>query len=158
MTQREKDTMKIFKQYKKSMVKSMGSNITSSNILNDKGNKLFGNRYLGTFSQDNLPFALIKRKKSTTLAIINTDVLGKKGEHWVALYITPKTIYIWDSYGRPSKKLLPVFAKQLKYHKIRSIDTDPDSDQANTSTICGQLCLAWLLTVKKAGIKNALLI
>jgi hypothetical protein len=163
-TIREKNVMKVFNVHKKAMLKSMGHNITSSTILNDKGNQLFnnivanGNMYLGTFSQDNLPWHKIKNKKKPIMAIINTDVANKPGVHWVALYITPKTIYIWDSYGRDTNKLLPVFAKQMKFYKIKSKDADPDKNQTNTSKICGQLCLSFLSTVKQVGIRNALLI
>ena len=149
----EKETLIIFNKYKKTMIKLMGSKSTTSRQLNIIGNQLFGNRYIGTFSQDNIPFHKVK---PDTFAIINTDTQGKPGVHWVALYFTAKTAYVWDSYGRDSNKLLPVFIKQLKLRNIRFKNSDPDEDQSRTSEICGQLCLAFMLTVDKIGVMNAM--
>ncbi len=149
----EKQVLKIFNKHKKRLIKSMGIKSTTDRQLNIIGNQLFGNQYLGTFSQDNLPFHKVK---SNTFAIINTDTAGKSGVHWVALYFTSKTAYIWDSYGRSSRKLLPVFTKQLKTHKFKFIDSDPDADQSKKSEICGQISLAWMLTIKEVGIVNAM--
>lgn len=33
--------------------------------------------------------------------ILNTDNHSKKGEHWVAIHITAKTLFFADSFGRP---------------------------------------------------------
>jgi hypothetical protein len=149
----EKEILKVFNKHKKRLIKLMGTKSTTDRQLNIIGNKLFGNQYLGTYSQDNLPFHKIK---NNNFAIINTDIAGKSGTHWVALYFTAKKVYIWDSYGRSSKKLLPIFTKQLKTRKLKFIDSDPDEDQSYKSEICGQLCISIMLTIKDVGVVNAM--
>jgi hypothetical protein len=149
----EKEVLKVFNQHKRKLIKLMGSGSTTDGQLNAVGYTLFGKRYIGTYSQDNLKFNKIK---NNSFAIINTDTKNKGGVHWVALYFTPKTVYIWDSYGRSSHTLLPIFVKQLKNRKLKFIDSDPDADQSKKSKICGPLCLGWMLTVKEVGVLNAI--
>jgi hypothetical protein len=149
----EKEVMKIFNKHKKMLIQLVGTKSTTDTQLNTIGNKLFGRQYLGTFSQDNFPW---QKVRTDSFAIINTDTQGKAGVHWVAVYATAKTIYIWDSYGRNSKQLLPIFTKQVLTRKLKFKDSDPDADQSKKSQICGQICMAWMLTVKQLGIANAL--
>jgi hypothetical protein len=149
----EKNVLKVFNKHKRKLIKSIGTNSTTDGQLNIIGNQLFRNQYIGTYSQDNLPFHKIKNK---SFAIINTDTKNKGGVHWVALYFTPKTVFIWDSYGRDSRVLLPIFTKQLSNRNIKFKDSDPDADQSKKSKICGPLCLSWMLTVKEVGVKNAM--
>jgi hypothetical protein len=155
----EKEVMKVFNKHKKTLLQQMGINSTSDTQLNTVGNELFGKQYIGTFSQDSLPWKRVHsalKKNTNSFAIINTDTFGKAGVHWVALYFTPKTVYIWDSYGRDSKKLLPIFIKQLKSRKYKFKDSDPDADQSKKSQICGQISLGFMLTVQDLGITNAM--
>jgi hypothetical protein len=151
----EKQVLRKFKTNKKKMIEILGVKSTLDSDLTDLGKKLFDSMYLGTFSQDNLPWSKIK-KKNSIYAIINTDTSKGPGVHWVALAITPKTIYIWDSYGRNAERLLPKLTKQIKGKKIKIREADPDKDQSDSSEICGALCLAWLSCVKQLGIRNSL--
>ena len=149
----EKEVLKVFNKHKRKLIKLMGTKSTTDSQLNTVGNALFGRQYIGTYSQDNLKFNKIKNK---SMAIINTDTQGKGGTHWVALYFTPKTVYIWDSYGRSSRVLLPIFTKQLSTRKLKFIDSDPDVDQSKRSEICGQICMSILLTINEVGVRNAM--
>jgi hypothetical protein len=154
----EKEVLKSFNKHKKALIKAMGTKSTTDRQLNTMAKQLFGAKYLGTYSQDNIPWKKVNSilNFNNTFAIINTDPVGKHGVHWVALYITAKTVYIWDSYGRNSKALLPLFVAQLKTRKYRFKDSDNDIEQSKKSQICGQLCLSWMLTVKDLGIMNAM--
>ena len=52
--------------------------------------------YLGTFPLDRLPDLPKKFPKSI---IINTDQSNKPGDHWIAIVLTEKHAYYFDSFG-----------------------------------------------------------
>ena len=52
--------------------------------------------YLGTFPLDRLPELPNKFPKSI---IINTDQSNKPGDHWIAIILTEKHAYYFDSFG-----------------------------------------------------------
>jgi hypothetical protein len=88
--------------------------------------------------------------------IVNTDLYGKPGVHWVSVIITRKRVYVWDSFGRASNKLLKVLSKNSKIANKLIVDADYDPEQKISEMLCGQISLAWLLTADEVGIKNAL--
>ena len=45
-------------------------------------------------------------------SIINTD--NGAGVHWTSVYQDRHNVYVWDSFGRDIKKLMPEFAKRAK--------------------------------------------
>lgn len=137
---------KLFLKTKTQLIKKLGDKALNNTQLDSIGKQLFGKRYIGTHPQDRTVF-------KNGFQIINTDTYGKAGVHWVALYITPKTIYVYDSFGRPTKKLLKVLSKNAT-RKI--VDSEYDPEQFGNSQICGHLCLSWLHVVKTMGIKQAL--
>jgi hypothetical protein len=74
------------------------------------------------------------------------------GTHWCAVVKNKNTYYIYDSFARTSRRLLPVFSKGRLV-----IDSDTsDQEQFGSSEICGQLCLSFLQVVKEHGIRNAI--
>ena len=77
------------------------------------------------------------------------------GSHWVAIYTTAKTFYIYDSFGRHTTNLLPILNHKLNTKKVKH---HTELNKFGTTEICGQLCLAWLCVVKKYGIKKAMTI
>ncbi len=112
----------------------------------------FGKKYIHTFKGVYMQDSNIKFNTSAECFIINTDLEGQRGEHWISIYKTKdQNFYIYDSFGRKSKKLLPYFIKDKKY-----IDADYDPEQMVYQSNCGQRCLAWLLFREKYGIYNAL--
>ena len=61
--------------------------------------KIFG----GVFARNKIPDI---PKDKTVAYIVNTDPALKPGQHWVAFYITKKTVYsLFDSYGLPLKRI-----------------------------------------------------
>jgi hypothetical protein len=126
---------------------TMGTiNVTNNLELDKICNILFRKKYLGTFASDKLP--LLSKKKP--FAIINIDKYGKGGSHWVACAFQNNNIYIYDSFGRKTKKIIP----HLRYKNV--IDSDYDAEQNVNEDNCGQRCVAWLLVFQTYGKKNAL--
>ena len=146
----EKEVNKVFQIYKKQLITKLGTDVTTNHQLEKLGYKILGTRFKGVYSQDEFPFS------KSGYFIVNNHKSSQPGEHWVAIYQTTHTIYIFDSFGRKSNKLLPMLYKNAKAYGKKVIDSDYDVDQKISTSICGPLSLAWLLTVKYVGIKNAL--
>ena len=147
----EKKVEDVFRQYKTKLLKVLGRKATYDSDLTRVGKQLFGSKYLGTFPQDKAPLG------RTGMAIVNTDVSTGPGVHWVALYLTPKTVYVYDSFARSTSKLLKILTKNAKTKKINMLESDrTDKEQKKTSEICGVLCLAWLAVVQSLGIRAAI--
>jgi hypothetical protein len=118
--------------------------------LEKVGYAVLGARFKGVFAQDTLPV------KTAGYFIMNTDKSSQPGTHWIGLISTQKRIYVFDSFGRKSKKLLPILCRNAKAVNKTVIDTDPDLDQKATAMTCGPISLSWLLTAKQVGITQAL--
>lgn len=127
--------------------------MTMTSELDKIGKKLFKNKYIGTFAQDELPDAIYE-KNNNLYAIINVDTKLMSGSHWVAIAGLPNStkILVFDSFGRASKTLLPT----LKQTNV--INTDLDAEQKQIQESCGQFSIAWLIFLDKYGFKNAKLI
>ena len=151
----EQEVETCFKKHRTAIYKKHPKKTPMDNTQTDTVGKAYlGSKFLGTFSQDKVPLG------RTGFIMANTDVSGKPGVHWVGIYSTPKTVYIYDSYGRPSDKLLKLLTKKAKDKNIRIKDSDlSDAEQygsGKTSSYCGQSSLAWMFCVNDVGIKNAL--
>lgn len=89
------------------------------------------NCYLGAYPKNRLP----ETKRKHFALIINTDNAELPGEHWVALIITNKTGYYFDSYGlKPDKKEIINFIKQKCPKRLIYNDRQIQSFR---STYCG---------------------
>lgn len=144
----EKEVNKEFRLRKKQIIKILGRKSTTDQQLTSLGKKLFGKKYVGTFSQDYKP----KKTPKCQYFIINTDVLGKPGKHWVAIVKNNNTYYIYDSFARSAKRLIPIFVKGKLI-----VESDlSDQEQRGLSQVCGQLCLSFLSIVHTYGIRTAL--
>jgi hypothetical protein len=138
-----------FRLAKKSLLKSLGSKGLYGDVIDKEGKRLFGSKWKGVHTQKDVPM-------TNGFHIINNDFIGG-GQHWVALYVTPRTIFVYDSYGRKTGKLLPLLVRRAG--KRRVVDSDHDGEQIGyTSQVCGVLSLVWLMMVSRHGIKKALLI
>lgn len=92
-------------------------------------------RFLGVFAADEFP-------SKRGCFILNTDVAGLPGKHWVAVINLPKKQLFFDSYGRGASfyhnKLWKAFSN-FRPSKMRL--------QSRTSTVCGDWCLLFLFRV-----------
>lgn len=143
-----------FKKIYNEVVKLIGHSKTTDSIeLNKLCKKLFGKQFKGVYAVNAVP-----KIQKNSYYIINTDLRGRGGIHWCALITgNGKTVYIYDSFGRPTKKVLNLLSKKLikKGYKIK--DSNYQQEQFGTkSAMCGQLSVAWLVFAKKYGITKAL--
>ena len=139
----------VFRIYKNELIQKLGRRALNNDTIDKYGKILFQSKYKGCYAQ-NQPF-----EKKSGFYIINTDLESGKGIHWVALILTAKTAYVYDSFGRDPKKLLPHLIQHLANYKIVSSDRK-DKEQIGNSSICGHASLAFLLTTQKLGIKSAI--
>ncbi len=151
----EKDVEKEFRYLVKKYNKTLGSNGTWGDALNQLGISTYGKKkWCGIYDQKNMPWRKIKNSKCL-YGILNNDYVGE-GEHWLAFYVKDKQFYIWDSYGRSMKEIVPVLEKKLKSQRIRYKSNDRDRNQTDTQKDCGSRCFAWLEIVDNMGIRKAM--
>jgi len=146
----EKGVNSYFGAGKRKYINSLGRKGLSNIQLETTCRDLFGSKFKGVYMQDDLLPHMMK----PGYYIINTDINDGGGIHWIALVLTPKTAYVFDSFGRPTKSVLPILYKNLiKTHKV--VDADYDQNQKGDSQVCGQLCIAFLICCKKFGVITA---
>ena len=138
---------KLFLKYKKQFIKELGK----LSLYDNQFKKIIP-WVNGVYCQDE---AIIK----PGYYIINTDVSSGKGEHWIGCYQTKTRCYLYDSFSRTPKFLVPIFLKKLEKKGIKVFESDTsDSEQYGQTEVCGQLCMAWLSVIKKIGIRKAMTI
>jgi hypothetical protein len=140
----------LFQKYKKKFTKQLGSKATYDTDLDRVAKKEFGSKFQGVYAVDDQ--FLVKNNK---FYIINTDTKSGPGEHWVAVYLTTKNLYFYDSFSRDAKSIVPKLVKRFQHRHIIQSD-QKDAEQFGSSEICGVLCLAFLSVVRDIGIKQAL--
>ena len=143
---------KFFLDSKNSILRHIGRNPMTDVELMKFGKKILGNKFKGVLLQDEL----IDIPNGSGVWIINTDKKNGKGIHWIVVWITPKHAYIFDSFGRDTKKIVSVLYKNIIKSGRYIIEADHDQNQKGNSMICGQLCIAFLITVIKYGIKKSI--
>lgn len=140
----------LFKKYKTKYIKQLGRHPLSTNEIDAAATTLLGTKYKGSFAQDE------KFPKKSGYYIINTDIASGPGIHWISCKISPKTAWIYDSFGRDTQKIAPFLVKYLHPRKI--IHSKRDKEQKEAEVICGQMSCAWLAVAHDLGIKYAILI
>lgn len=141
---------RYFLKEKNRLIKKLGRQALSNHQLDDICPPLLGKKYRGCFMQDEI------KDYKNGYYILNTDTKEKSGVHWISVYNTPKTAYIFDSYGRDTNKITPILKKTIEGSGRRIIESDKDQDQKGDSQICGHLCVSWLLCCQKFGIKKTI--
>ena len=146
---KESEVHNIFLGYKNQLINQLGRKPLFNDVLEKVGKKLIGTRFKGVFAQDRFP------ADKVGYYIVNTDTSNQSGTHWVAIINTKKNVYIHDSYGRKSKSILKYVVRNSKALQKKIVEADPDLEQGN-SNVCGCIALAFLLTAKQVGVKQAL--
>jgi hypothetical protein len=140
---------KLFLKHKRKYIKKLTNKAMTNFQIDEIAKKEF-TPWRGCNSQD----AIIWKPGYQT---INNDISSGPGIHWIAIFIRGKTIYVYDSFGRPTPKLLKILTQQAKNRSFKIVDSQYDKEQfGNKSEICGQLSLSWLTVVRELGIKQAL--
>lgn len=149
----EKSANKMYNNILKKIVTPLvGDKSTFQHDLEKAGRKLLGTEFKGVYPSDKIP-VLNDLKK---YAIINLDKSTEPGSHWVAIAHQNQKIYVYDSFGRKTVKILPALFQSGNGSKI--LDTEPDPEQKIDETNCGGRSLSWLIFFEHYGSKNALLI
>ena len=99
-------------------------------------------QFLGCFPLDQLPEFPTQFPKS---CIINTQTSTKVGEHWIALILTKKHCFYFDSFGLPIinqsiQQYLNTHYKILRYSDV--------CIQHVESVKCGEFCIVFVTQVK----------
>jgi len=89
-------------------------------------------------------------------AIVNLDRSTQAGSHWIALAYHNNKVYVYDSFGRQSTKIIPSLWTSGNVSTI--VDAQHDAEQDMSEQDCGQRSLAWLMFFDKWGASNAILI
>lgn len=137
-----------FNTLKKLIIKEWGRSALNDLEVTKIGKALLNSKYKGTYPQDKLPF-------KPGYFIINVDHHGFPGSHWCAVFVSNKNMYIYDSFARPSKKLLPYLYETAKKKGYKIINVNGKSDQKKNSQVCGPISVAWLKAVDRYGIESA---
>jgi len=138
---------KLFLNHKKMLIKQYGKGA----LYDDQIKKIIP-WVNGVYAQDE---AVIK----PGYYVINTDNSNGEGEHWIGAYITKKSCYLYDSFSRTPKYLVPSFLEKLNKRGIKVYQSDKkDKEQYGNSEVCGVLVCSWLMVVKELGIRKAMTI
>jgi hypothetical protein len=127
----------------------LGDIALSDKTLNTVCKKLFNSKFLGVFMQNsNIP-------SKDGYIIINNDFIGGPGIHWLSGILVGKNMYIYDSFGRLGKNILPklVARMQAKGYTIYNADTSDQDQYGSTSVDCGHRSCSALMIAHKYGIK-----
>ena len=99
-------------------------------------------QFLGCFPLDQLPDFPTQFPKS---CIINTQTSTKLGEHWIALILTKKHCFYFDSFG------LPIINQSIQQYLNTHYKIVRYSDvciQHVESVKCGEFCIVFVTQVK----------
>ena len=123
-----------------------GKDETYSQQLNTISKSLLKDKFKGVFASDEMPTLTVLKP----YAIVNVDKSNQPGSHWLAMARVRNKTYMYDSFGRKVKTLIPSITKK----KVHNIDTS-DAEQEISQNSCGARCIAFLLLVEMFGMKYA---
>ena len=120
----------------------------SSGKLERIGQRLLGNAWNGVHPLDKLPY-LIEGGY-----IVNTQTSNLDGEHWLAFYIKPMEILVFDPYGFYYPALLVTKLQSVG----KNIHYNRNQYQSFNTKDCGQHCLKWLCMIHRKDVIILMLI
>ena len=142
--------LKLFHSHRDRLIRELGRQALDSDQINEVGRREFRKRWGGVYDQSTW------QPQPNRFYVVNTArTVNSPGYHWVGIYVSPSGIATaYDSFGRNVHKLLFVAnhtAKKLLHHTLQG--TDPKPEQRGRSQVCGDLSLAFLLTVRDLGVR-----
>jgi len=104
---------------------------------------LINQKFYGVYPCDIQP-KLSKKNKIFSI-IFNTGDSSTPGEHFIALYFTPRSVFYFDSFGKkPLDQNIKLFInRNIDRRKLVCFDRKIQSDH---SSFCGFFCTAFLLS------------
>jgi len=113
----------------------LGVNATSNITLERFAKKIFGRRFLGTFSADDYPPD--DEVHNGEMYIVNNQTSAQHGEHWVGCYKWHDGIYAYDSFARRLRHVSRHFGEH--WNRVNSW-----RDQSYKEKNCGARSIAFL--------------
>ena len=141
---KEKDILKIYNSVLKEIEYVLGNDTTYDNDLYKIGKELFNKKFKGVYARNKKP-----KLKNNECCILNLDYSYQSGSHWISIYCKNQILYIYDSFGRKTNKILEDDIKNY-------IDSQNDAEQHIMENNCGQRSLSWLWCVYYYDLNNAL--
>lgn len=124
----------------------LGDKSTYGSDLDIVCRRLFGSKFAGVFPVDRLQFG------SGIYAIVNLDTSDKPGSHWCGcIKQSNSKLLVYDSFGRKSKKILPILSAKYKIQ-----DTEDDVEQPIDFEDCGPRSIASIFVYDQYGKKKFL--
>jgi len=136
--QRQLEEMQLYNH----AMEGRGLYLTPTNVqLEELARRMHIPFFRGVFMRNNLPISGIRRNEN---GIVNLDNFEGPGTHWVAYAKRGDRVVYFDSFGnlRPPKELVKYFGN------VSKIEYNHTSYQNYNQSICGQLCLRFLKTIK----------
>lgn len=130
----------------------VGKKVTFGDDLKRAGVKLFGKKFAGIFPSDMIP----RLTKQQPYAILNLDSSNEPGSHWIAVAFEKDKIWVYDSFGRPTREIIPSLIDEYGIENLLMVDDD--AEQHISEDDCGARCLAWLYIFDRYGSRIARLI
>lgn len=145
MTKKEAEAEKLYNHYlTKKVYPLIGNKTTYLTELEGVGKKLFKVKFKGVYPSDKIP----KLNDLSPYCILNLDSSKERGSHWISLAKSGDDTYVYDSFGRDYKKIIP----NLNHSGNGRIkNTDRDAEQKILQTDCGARCLGFLMVFDKHG-------
>ena len=99
------------------------------------------NYFLGVYPADILP----EHIKFPSCWIWNTDEQNENGKHWIAIWLTEKNMYFFDSFAKSVIFYSCQYWKDLAENlNVKFINVQTRGLQSKTTLTCGSWCLLYL--------------
>ena len=132
------DKYKILKEYEQNLIRIeniIGDGSTNNIQLNTLGKYLFGNKFKGVYSSNEMP-----NIKNNEMYIVNNKKSNQNGEHWIGVYKYKNKLYMYDTFNRPIRNLSNYFTNK------HIINANNDTDQSKNESNCGSRVISWLIS------------
>lgn len=116
---------------------------TTTHELWERGRKIMGSDFVGVFPLDKLP--QLSTLTAGKALIVNTDSSNLPGRHWIAVYVKPHVLEVFDPFGAIAYPHLLI--ARLHMDPRRRVAYNRMGIQEPTSKACGQHCLRWIESV-----------
>lgn len=116
-----------------------------------KNNKFTKKNFKGVFAADQVPLQKITKP---VFYVVNTDASSLSGSHWIGIFITSRTLEVFDSGGRSFRK--HYYLKKLwKHHSTKKFLYNNKQIQGFNSDLCGEFtALYGLIKAKNVSTKK----
>ena len=130
------------------LVKKLGNIPLSDTTLREVSKDFNLPQFKGVMMQNS------KMPEGNCTYIMNIDMMGGPGIHWVAVVQQNKTVYVYDSFGRRASSLISHYTNTMKSrgYKVKNTDLSDQDQYGSRSVDCGHRCLSALKIYKTHGL------